>query len=329
VAAVQRGTSEEKRVREAKERHSARLMQYPNVTGVGVGLRVVGGRRTDEVCVRVYVRRKVPEAQLSPADLLPRTVDGATVDVIEGDFVYMQDGAPALPLEERVMRHFPFLTPGVSVGGLRVTAGTLGAAVYDAAEGGQQLLLSNWHVLCGDPACERGEAIVQPGTFDGGAAPRDTVAVLHRFAHTDRVDAAVAFVNGERFLRDAIPGIGLLRGVGGASLGTRARKSGRTTGLTSGTVEDVSADVTVSGKLFLDQIVVTRDGNDPIVQGGDSGSLVVDEHDLAVGLLFGGAIDGSLWIANHVQDVMDALHIRFTPEPSPLLVAAALDVTDA
>jgi hypothetical protein len=315
--------NQEDRVREIKERYATRLTQYPNVTGVGVGLRLVNGQRTNEVCVRVYVRRKLPEGQLRTTEILPRTLDGVTVDVVESEFIFMQEDAPPLPLEQRVTRHFPFLTPGVSVGGLRVTAGTLGAAVYDVLGGGQ-LLLSNWHVLCGSPDCVQGEEIVQPGVFDGGATPKDTVAMLERFAHTDRVDAAVAAVNGQRFLRDAIPGIGLVRSIGGATLGTRVRKSGRTTGVTIGVVDDVSADVTVSGLMFRDQISVVRDDEDVIVAGGDSGSLVVDEQNLAVGLLFGGRVDGSRWIANQIQDVVDALQIRFTPEPSPLHVAAML-----
>jgi hypothetical protein len=320
-------SNREDRVRRIKERYAAHLRQYPNVTGLGVGLRVVRGQRTNEVCLRVYVRRKLPEAQLQTTEILPRTLDGVPVDVVEGEFVFMQDDAPPLPLEQRVARRFPFLTPGVSVGGLRVTAGTLGAAVYDML-GGEQLLLSNWHVLCGSPDCVREEEIVQPGVYDGGAAANDTIALLERFAHTDRVDAAVAKVNGQRFLLDPIPGIGLIRDIGVATLGMRVRKSGRTTGVTIGIVDDVSADVEVSGLPFVDQISVVPDNGDIIVAGGDSGSLVVDEQNLAVGLLFGGRTDGLQLIANQIQDVIDALHIRFTPEPSPLYITAIHAATD-
>jgi len=325
---VNKVRNQEDRVREIKERHAARLMQYPDVTGVGVGLRLVNGQRTNEVCVRVYVRRKLPEAQLRTTDILPRTLDGVCIDVVEGEFIFMQDDAPPLPLEQRVARHFPFLTPGVSIAGLRVTAGTLGAAVYDVLGGGQ-LLLSNWHILCNSPDCVQGEEIIQPGVSDGGAAPKDTVAVLERFAHTDRLDAAVARVNGQRFLRDAIPGIGLVRGIAGATLGTRVRKSGRTTGVTIGVVDDVSADIFVEGQFFRDQIGVVPDDGDVVATGGDSGSLVVDEQNLAVGLLFAGPLDGSRYFANQIQDVVDALQIRFTPEPSPLHVAAMLAVTQS
>jgi hypothetical protein len=318
---------QEDRVREIKERYASRLIQYPNVTGVGVGLRLVNGERKNEVCVRVYVSRKLPEAQLQTTEILPRTLDGVDVDVIEGEFTFMQDNAPPLSLEQRVARNFPFLNPGVSVGGLRVTAGTLGAVVYDVAGGGQ-MLLSNWHVLCGSPDCVQNEEIVQPGVFDGGVAPKDTIAVLKRFAHTDRVDAAVAVVNEQRFLRDAIPGIGVVRSINVATLGMRVRKSGRTTGITIGIIDDISADVVVSGLQFRDQISVVPEDGGVIVAGGDSGSLVVDEQNLAVGLLFGGQTDGLRWIANQIEDVIDALQIRFTPELSPLNVASILAATE-
>ena len=44
------------------------------------------------------------------------------------------------------------------VGNARVTAGTLGAIVWDRSDG-KACMLSNWHVLCGDPAC------AAPGCF--------------------------------------------------------------------------------------------------------------------------------------------------------------------
>jgi hypothetical protein len=115
--------------------------------------------------------------------------------------------------------------------------------------------------------------------------------------------------------------VGLVRGTTGAVLGSRVRKSERTTGVTTGIVDDVSADVVVTGLQFRDQISVVRDTGGVIVAGGDSGSPVVNEANLAVGLLFGGRTDGSRWIANQIHDVMDGLRITFTPEPSPLHAA--------
>lgn len=316
------------RAREIKERHGSRLMDYPNVTGVGVGLRVVGGERRDEACVRVYVRRKLSAEELEDDELLPASLEGVPVDVVEGEFDRMQHGVGPLPLAERTARQFPFLPPGVSVGGLRVTAGTLGAAAYDAATG-TQLALSNWHVLCGHPDCTPGETIVQPGPVDGGTAPGDAIGSLARFADTDRVDAAVAVVSGRRFLLDAIAGIGPPTGAGTATLGMRVRKSGRTTGVTTGIVDDVSADIElIDGSRFVGQIsVVGEEEADVVVGGGDSGSLVVDERRRGVGLLFAGRLDGTRLFANPIGEVTAALGIRLAPVPSPLHTTGLLAAT--
>jgi V8-like Glu-specific endopeptidase len=56
--------------------------------------------------------------------------------------------------------------------------------------------------------------------------------------------------------------------------------------------------------LFSDQIVA-----DLKSQGGDSGSLVLNEQNEAVGLLFAGS-DRST-ILNRIQNVMDKLNITF------------------
>src|SRR5262249_6504074 len=60
----------------------------PNITGAGVGFRFRSGKWTGEPVVTVLVARKRPEALLSRARLLPKSVDvdGTLwgVDVVEG-----------------------------------------------------------------------------------------------------------------------------------------------------------------------------------------------------------------------------------------------------
>lgn len=288
-------------------------MAYRNVCGVGVGYRVVRGERTSDVCIRVYVKRKLPEDQLARADILPKLLDGVLVDVIEAEF-QTHFGGPNLTPSERQRKHPIVLVGGLSVGGLGVTAGTLGASVFERG-GGRQLLLSNWHVLCGRADCESGEAIVQPGVFDGGTQS-DVVARLFRAALTNHVDAAVAEITGDRYLIDWISGIGAVDTVGQATLGMRVKKSGRTTGFTIGTISDISADVTVGGypggsQTFRDQIIADSIDSSPVSLGGDSGSLVVNDDDnRAVGLLFAGPrVGGDYFIANPIDEVLAALRI--------------------
>jgi len=71
------------KVRAVKEAHADELMAKANVVGVGVGLLESGGERTGTVAVVVMVRRKVPRAQLSAADIIPTELDGVPVDVQE------------------------------------------------------------------------------------------------------------------------------------------------------------------------------------------------------------------------------------------------------
>jgi len=58
-------------------------MGKANVVGVGIGLRSRGGERTGEVVLVVMVNRKVPQAHLAPADIIPSEIDGVPVDVQE------------------------------------------------------------------------------------------------------------------------------------------------------------------------------------------------------------------------------------------------------
>jgi hypothetical protein len=71
------------RVRAVKEAHTDELMSKANVVGVGVGLLERGGVRTQTVALVVMVKRKLPRARLSPADIIPTEIDGVPVDVRE------------------------------------------------------------------------------------------------------------------------------------------------------------------------------------------------------------------------------------------------------
>jgi hypothetical protein len=66
--------------------HREELFRLPNVIGSGVSTRVVGGRRTDELCALVYVQHKVPLNALREEERIPRelnTVQGRVpTDVI-------------------------------------------------------------------------------------------------------------------------------------------------------------------------------------------------------------------------------------------------------
>lgn len=68
---------------QARARHEAKLMRYPNVVGVATGIRVKGGKPTGEPCVVVFVQKKVARDKLKNDELIPGKIDDVPVDVVE------------------------------------------------------------------------------------------------------------------------------------------------------------------------------------------------------------------------------------------------------
>jgi hypothetical protein len=122
------------------------------------------------------------------------------------------------------------------------------------------------------------------------------------------IDAAVARPVADTIIGDEIMGIGKISGTLPASLGLLVRKSGRSTGLTTGSVIVVDATVSVDYEAghtarFDNQILTTA-----MSQPGDSGSLLVAANSQqAVGLLFAGSDQTTIY--NPIQAVLDSLEV--------------------
>lgn len=305
----------------AKARHEAALLRKPNVVGLGVGKKVVGGEETDELCVVVFVTRKVPPAELRAHGLVPLRVDDVKTDVVETGELVAQAVKTASP-RAPTLRHRP-APGGVSVGHYRVTAGTLGCIVY---RGTEPYLLSNAHILADNDRGERADPILQPASLDGGVDPEDVIARLAEFVplqwqrrgflrflssvfpRRNRVDGALGKPIHPRDLGDEILGLGPVNGSREASLDLPVMKSGRTTGVTQGRITHLDVTATVSygeerQALFEDQILTTK-----MSEGGDSGSLVVDQEARAVGLLFAGG--RSVTVLNPIHEVLSVLQVE-------------------
>ena len=225
-------------------------------------------------------------------------------------------------------------------------AGTLGALVQD--ERGRQYLLSNNHVLARSDHASLGDAVVQPGLIDNNCTPNgdgagtqpvgNVTGWLPLSAHSTNADAAIAEVGSHMVdplgsiqefgsrqpdgtLAAAPLGTSSTGGKGEpATLQLRVAKSGRTTGLTCGSVSVVDVDVSVDyyrdcaethpylSKIFTHQIGVS--GNH-LSDAGDSGAVLVDtENAEPVGLYFAGGSDQlgvAQGLANPVGDVLHEL----------------------
>ncbi len=328
-------------IKQVKEASKDNLLAMQNVVGVGIGYQIKGGEQTGNYAIVVMVSRKLPLPALAPNTILPKNVDGVTIDVIEvGEL---------RALQARTDRWRP-APGGISIGHYKITAGTFGAIVRDI-NSGERLILSNNHVIANSNDADPGDQILQPGPIDGGSPDVDTIAHLDRFCPIEfatepgicdiadtyaslgnaiagllgskhrvntqqsdpqavnLVDAAVAKPVNDSDVLDEILEIGTIEGSEEGSLGMSVRKSGRTTRFTTSQINLINATVDVNygsdrTARFENQLV-----SGPMSQGGDSGSLLVAGDSLhAVGLLFAGSNQSTIF--NPIQAVLDCLEVE-------------------
>lgn len=286
-------------------------------------------------------------ADLVPKTIANTPVDVQEVGIIQAGDAFtrtldeprtlLTNGAPALLADDAALAARENVGPftlaqrvrpaygGVSVGHVNVTAGTLATCCYDAAPfpgiPQRYYLLSNNHVLANSNQAQIGDPILQPVAYDGGTYPADVIARLSRFVPIrfqvqgqptpiNYVDAAIAegkFAELDR----RIFWIGHLRGVMAApQVNMVVEKCGRTTNFTTGRIVNINATVDVNygqGKIarFGRQILTTA-----MSAPGDSGSLVSDLDQNAVGLLFAGS--PMVTVLNPILLVQSLLGIRVT-----------------
>ena len=302
---------------------AARKNAGRNVHGVGVARKIVGGKPTETLCVRLYVVQKLPESVVPSASRLPKSVDGVLTDVVEA--LPPRFHMPQCSTDRRI-RQRP-IVGGISAAHSAVNATTLGCFCrsLQAGEAGRRYMLSCNHAFANLNDGAPGDTILQPSPGDGGGSSRDGDIVGHlaRFvplnldgSTKNRVDAAIAEVVPELAVQREICTIGPLRGIRQAKEHMVVRKHGRTTGYSEGCVASVDFDWTIpytaeSWARVANQILIEPVAGYPRFGfAGDSGSVVVakDSPD-AVGLYIGGTDDGSYGIANHIAKVCSALKI--------------------
>jgi len=228
------------------------VKKYPNVIAYSGRLqpRIRKGKvMPDELCFRVYVTKKLPEVQLRPQHVVPKSLSlgrkEIPIDIVE------QGEVIALSID-KTKKHRP-CPAGCSIGHYQITAGTLGWFAEDKKDG-EVVIVSNNHVLANENKAKNGDSILQPGPYDGGTS-NDVIAKLKRFVPLkfsnyrcpfrhfllnfkkaflgepeNKVDIACASpLNSEKDIKIEIVDIGLVRGKRTPKVGDKAQKSGRTT----------------------------------------------------------------------------------------------------
>ena len=287
------------------------LLAKSNVVGVGIGEKIRGGFSQGRLCLKIYVEKKITAQSLTKKEFLPREIARVETDVEEvGKIVAL---VVRLRSPQGNFGRYRPAPGGVSLGHYKITAGTLGCLVKDK-KSGKVLILSNNHVLANSNKAQKSDPILQPGPYDGGKKPKDLIGYLENWIEinfkkeANLVDAALARPKNAGDVKPEIVLIGSPQGLTKAKIGMPIQKSGRTTGYTTGKVKDISASLKVNydnqTALFRNQILTTN-----MSQGGDSGSLVLDMKQRAVGLLFAGS--EQVTILNPINEVLRLLDIEF------------------
>jgi len=325
------------RLKETKERYKKQLRGLPNVVGVGIGKKIVGGKDTGQSAIVVMVAKKKPLSKLRPEQIIPQNLEEWKTDVVETGEIWALQQSPT-------DRWRP-AKPGVSIGHKDVTAGTFGAVIGTVNE---PYILSNNHVLANSNNAEIGDPIYQPGVADGGsnidtighltafvpiamsASPCPIIGkvvdicntILYKLGRVTRirtyapepfaaneVDCAIAAPYDNYVIVPEILNIGkpekeTVKPV----VGMEIQKSGRTTGYTKDKITAIDVTVTVNylvGVATFEHQIMTG----PMSAGGDSGSSVLDMQKHPVGLLFAGS--EQVTIINEIDRVLEALGKEF------------------
>ena len=295
------------------------LLRFPGVFAVKV----------EPNQIKVFVKRLRPE-DADILDRIPKSFAGLPVVIVESGNI---PGAFSAQILQQTGRLRP--TPGgVSIGywGDVKPTGTLGTRVFD--KDGNKLILSNTHIFAPhwSAPVTIGDPIIQPGSLDGGNHPLDTLATLLRYSIIDfggvrdnLLDAAIASPINPADVLDEVLQIGPVTDIAAPVEGMPIKMVGRTSGLKLGFITDLNVEVLVTYDvdiaIFSKQGLATR-----MARPGDSGSLLVDATNRAVGLVFAGS--DQVTVFTPITTVLSLLNIHFG---TPLLPAQgrilSIDIT--
>ena len=316
--------------------YRGRLLECSNVVATGVGYKITAGQKTSDLSIVCSVTQKLAASQLESKDLVPGNLDGTPTDVIETGLIRA--------LQAPTEKHRP-APGGVSIGHRDITAGTLGCLVkkngIPVILSNNHVLANSNAAQIGDPILQPGphdggrfpddhiadleqfipiningmpsECPVATGiagflnSLAGLFGSSVRLQAIDEQAEENLVDAAIARPLNPDDVKDEILDIGTVEGSVEGELGMAIKKSGRTTGFTTGEIQQVDVTVNVQygqGQIaqFTDQLMAGA-----MSQGGDSGSAVLDDNNRLVGLLFAGSDTST--IMNRIQNVFSELGV--------------------
>ena len=317
------------------------LMQKPNVLATGIGYKIVNGKPTEDLALICSVDTKKSKKALMESELIPASIQSIPTDVYPTGIIYAQQDPTGKfrPAPGGVSIGHVDITAGtlgclVQKNGVEyILSNNHVLANSNEADIGDHIVQpgpTDGGSYPEDRIAELSEFIKI--NFEGGnggstcSIANGTAAILNALAavlgsktrlkshipteiqtEDNLVDCAIAKPLEKDFVVNEILHIGKITGVAEGALGMSVKKSGRTTGFTTGTITQIDVTVSVSygsnkTATFVDQLMT---GN--MSAGGDSGSAVIDTDNKIVGLLFAGS--SSSTIINRIQNVFNALNV--------------------
>lgn len=286
------------------------------IHAVGIGL---GAGR--QFCVQVFVNDSSEELWVgAQGATLPTSYRGVPIVAIEmpvAGFLSANSSsmtAPLVPYPRGIRDPQEVIIGGISGANtnLEGQSGTIGYFCTRKSKLTRRKeihLLSNSHVFADlrKAKVDESDIIMQPSPGEP-SSNRPIGALVNFFpvkfetAEPNHVDAAIARLWSPQPHKPVIPLIGALKGYvtkEHIEPGEAARKFGRTTGYTEGRVFSVYLDIwiryerTGQSAFFQNQLLIepARPAFAKFVAKGDSGSLLVDAEQRALGLIFGGTAE--------------------------------------
>jgi hypothetical protein len=306
-----------KRVVKVKRDLSRRYLRpgFSNtIHAVGVG-KVAGG---NDYCIQVFVKDANQEWRIAAGPTrLPARYRGVPVIMIEMPMAgFLHDATLSLieaaQYPNGIREPQEIVIGGISGANANLTgqSGTIGYFCTRKSKLPRRKeihLLSNSHVFADlrKTNIDEGDLIMQPSP--GEPASNRPIASLINFSalrfndikEPNQIDAAIARLWAPHSHKPVIPLIGSVKGYVERKdivIGETARKFGRTTGYTEGHVFSIYLDIwirydrTGQSAFFENQFLIepALPKFRKFVAKGDSGSLLVDAEQHAIGLIFGG-----------------------------------------
>lgn len=290
-----------------------------NIHAIGIG--TLG--RFDEYCIQVFINDAAQELWAgSGAAALPASYRAVPLILVEmplAAFLSEADSSapPRNPYPAGIRNQQDVIIGGISAANSNLVgqSGTLGYFCLRKRKfmnRSEIHLLSNSHVLADLRKAKPDDTdlIMQPSPGEpGNNRPIGALVSFSPLKFDDgetnepnHIDAAIARLWESHPHQTLIPMIGAVKGYvekKNIEIGEVARKFGRTTGYTEGSVFSIYLDIWIwydrTGKsaFFKNQILIApaSPAFSKFVAKGDSGSLVVDAQQHALGLIFGGVAE--------------------------------------